>query len=178
MEVLNFLAGIVVATFCYLQFFPPPYHVDGISLFLLYKQSSVLFVFILSSELHPSTQVGRHTRTYACWRSCVQTQAMVAVLRLRFNQINGTVSLRNNAVRPVCRRRTSNREEDRLRGRQSVAANVHMQLDIFLVETNLTRACFLSCALCRGLFFCANSRGKLQASHFSSHTHQHVCVCN
>lgn len=28
MEIL--LTGLVVATFCYLQFFPPPYHVDGI----------------------------------------------------------------------------------------------------------------------------------------------------
>ncbi|KAK6931549.1 Phosphatidic acid phosphatase type 2/haloperoxidase, partial [Dillenia turbinata] len=40
------LLGLTVATFCYLQFFPPPYDIDGISLSVIYRW----MLFILAFE--------------------------------------------------------------------------------------------------------------------------------
>lgn len=41
-----FYAGITVATFCYLQFFPPPYDVDGMAL-ISFNLYCILFYLVL-----------------------------------------------------------------------------------------------------------------------------------
>lgn len=47
-SLLPFCAGLTVASFCYLQFFPPPYDVDGILFFIpLHNASLQSVVYIL-----------------------------------------------------------------------------------------------------------------------------------
>lgn len=71
-----FLPGLVVATFCYMQFFPPPYSNDGnnsISL-VLYASSMSKVAYILISPrfrlckyILPQLNLGMISETLLCW---------------------------------------------------------------------------------------------------------------
>ncbi|KAL9671765.1 hypothetical protein QQ045_009338 [Rhodiola kirilowii] len=72
------LLGLAISTFCYLQFFPPPYHSEG-TLYIMYFEmpdvapAKLGCLYCWFTSLAIVLQVGDHTHISRCWKSPEQS---------------------------------------------------------------------------------------------------------